>query len=218
MAQNDSLDKVIPTYFGAFNTAPFEYGGKVYEPRPLRVSPLLARGLGCPPGCAGCCPRFSLDWLPFEDMPRDDIPKRTVMVNKKLYIVHSDMQKPGWHCKNVIHTEGTAMNGRCGIHGKQPFSCDFEIIRLKHFNALGGDPNQILTAPFGRAWAMLRVDGERGALCEVTEETRLNAFEAARKLRRLAGWMEYFEVPHKVGAVVEYLENGGWILNAPLIV
>jgi hypothetical protein len=211
MAQNDSMDKIIPTYFSGFTTLPFVYKGKEYLPRPLRVSPSLARGLGCPPMCAGCCPRFSLDYLPFEDKPYD-LTERKVVVNGKPFVVHSDLQDAGWHCKNVIKE-----TGRCGIHGKQPFSCDFEIIRMKHFNSIGA-PNQLLTAPFGRAWQLLRVDDVRGALCEVTPISDENAQEAARKLSRLKEWMTYFELPNKVAPVIDWLEQGEYHSNRPLII
>lgn len=211
MPQTDSLDKIVGTYFAAFTMISFSYKNKTYEPKQLRVSPLIARGLICPPSCAGCCPKFSLDYLPFEDLPYK-IPLREVIINGRSFIIHSDMQNPGWHCKNVIQK-----TGRCRIHGKQPFSCDFEIVRMKHFNEIGS-PNQVLTAPFGRAWALLRIDGERGALCEIVPVDHTQAIEAARKFKRLAKWMEFFAIPHKVDPVVAYLEKHQYETNQPIII
>lgn len=208
---NDSLDKVIGSYFSVVNAAPFTYKRKTYDPRPLRVSPALARGLICPPQCAGCCPRFSLDYLPFEDVPYA-LPSRQIVVNGKEFAVLSDLQEPGWHCKNV-----DMITGRCVVHGKQPFSCDFEIVRTKHFTS-ANISNQLLTAPFGRAWALKRVDDERGALCEITPVSYQNAQEAARKLRRLARWMEYFEVPHRIDPITLWLERGDYQSGKPLLI
>jgi Fe-S-cluster containining protein len=213
MAQNDSLDKVIPTYFGAFATVPFVWKNKEYRPRTLRVSPHLARGLSCPPMCGGCCPKFSLDYLPFEDKPYDLV-EREVTILGKTFSVFSDTQKGNYtsRCKNVRLDDG-----RCSIHGKQPFSCDFEIIRVKHFNDLTM-PNQVLTAPYGRGWQLFRVDNKMGALCGIEDATQENANEAARKLRRLKGWMEYFEIPHKCDRAIAYLENGEWKNNQPIFI
>jgi Fe-S-cluster containining protein len=211
VAFSDSVDKIVTTYFAGFTLYPFVYKRKEYLPKPLRVSPSLARGLECPPMCAGCCPRFSLDYLPFEDAPYE-LQERQVVVNGKEFTVLSDIQEPGWHCKNVIKE-----TGRCGIHGKQPFSCDFEIIRMKHFNQLS-TPNQILTAPFGRAWQLLRVDDGRGALCGVTPISKENAIEAARKLKRCHEWMQYFELPSKLQSIVNWLENEEYLNNEPLII
>lgn len=211
MAQNDSVDKIIGTYFRVFCDEAFTYKGKRYEPKQVRVGPTLARGLTCNPNCAGCCPRFSLDYIPGEELPYE-MPTRDVFVNGIGYMVYSDKQSPGWHCKHVKFDD----HGFCGIHGKHPFSCDFEIIRAKIFMAESAT-NQVLTAPFGRAWQLLRVDGVRGALCEVNPANQEYANEAARKLQRLAMWMEYFEVPHKIEPVVKYLTEGQWAGGAQIV-
>ena len=186
---------------------PFTYKGKTYIPRPLRISPLIAREHGCPPGCAACCPKFSLDYLPFEERP-EGLHPRTVYKDK---IVYSDMQTPGWHCKHV-----NDVTGRCTIHGKQPFSCDFEAVRF-HLTVLEGKNNRIDVSPFGRAWALKRIDGERGAWCTFSESNESGAKDSYRKISRLKEWMEYFEMPHKIDPILNYIEQGVWKNNMPLI-
>ena len=219
MARSDSLKKIIPTYFAAFNYQQFSFAGKLYLPRPLRVSPHLARGLGCPAMCGGCCASvFFLDYIPAEGRPMVETGmnfiERTAFVNGKNFSVLSEMQtgNDNRHCKNL-----NMADGRCGIHGLHPFSCDFEIIRLKHFNDLT-QPNQVLTAPYGRAWNMLRIDYERGAMCTIEGATQEHANESIRKLRRLEQWMDYFEIPHKIEPAIKYLEEGEWQSGQPLII
>lgn len=206
MAQTDTLDKVIGTYFALTCAAPFEFRGKRYEPRPLRVSPLVFRGFTCPAGCGGCCPRFSLDYLPHEDLP-DDVPlaARVVDIDGRQVTILSDMQndrKGEHHCRNL-----NMETGRCNIHGRQPFSCDFELIRYIEF-ADTSRPNGLTQKLFGRGWQMLRVDGERGALCEMTEADIATRDEAVRKLRRLYEWMTFFQVPSKLPAIIAWAEKG----------
>jgi hypothetical protein len=81
-------------------------------------------------------------------------------------------------------------NGRCGIHGSQPFSCDFELLR----SVMSKDsPRAMFTQKlFGRGWAMMRVDGERRALCEMTPADEATMADVVRRLSRLELWMTHF--------------------------
>lgn len=198
----DSVDKIVTTYFACVTNTAFEYKGKIYEPQELRVSPLLLRDFTCPAACGGCCPRFSLDFLPGEDMP-SNVTERIVTIDGKNVTIHSDMQSDhnGIKCKNL-----NMENGRCGIYTHRPFSCDFELIRF----LVSGDPskrkNQMTQKLFGRGWNMLRVDGERGALCEMTPITEQSIAEVKRKLGRLKTWTEHFYlVDTKVDTVLEWI-------------
>ena len=205
MAQTDSLDKIIGTYFACVTIMPFTYKDKVYKPRTLRVSPHIFRGFTCPAGCGGCCPRFSLDYLP-EELKPDSLPTsgREVLVNDKPFVIYSDLQKDhnNHHCKNL-----NMDNGRCGIHGRQPFSCDFELIRFIEFQDVD-HPNYVTQKLFGRGWQMLRVDGERGALCEMTPVDYHTINEAIRKFKRLKQWTDYFEIKTKIPVIIKWLEDG----------
>ena len=203
MAKVDSIDKIVTSYFAAVCAEPFEYKGRRYEVPKLTISPHLLRGFTCPEGCGGCCPRFSLDYIPGEELPYE-MGTRSVFLNGLEVLVYSDTQDnvTTHHCAN-LRTD----NGRCGIHGRQPFSCDFELIRFLHY----ADTGEVrgLTKLFGRGHAMLRVDGVRGALCQLTPVDAATTADTVRKLKRLAQWCEHFGVAHRVGYIVE------WALGNP---
>ena len=205
MAQTDSLDKIIGTYFACVTDEPFEYKGKHYKPKPLKISPLIFRGFTCPPGCGGCCPRFSLDYLPEELIPVElELVTRKVEFNGETFIILSDLQQDhrNHHCRNL-----NMDTGRCGIHGRQPFSCDFELMRFIEFQDVD-HPNYITQKLFGRGWQMLRVDGERGALCEMTDPTYETINEVLRKLLRLQQWTDNFGLQTKIPEIIDYVETG----------
>jgi hypothetical protein len=212
MAQRDSLDKVIGTYFACVTAKPFTYKGRVYTPKVLRVSPMIFRGFTCPAGCAGCCPRFSLDYLPDEETPpnydRSRLVAREIKIDDRKVLVYSDMQHDhdDYHCRNVIRDEGE-LRGRCGVHGHQPFSCDFELIRFLEF-AADDKPNHLTQKLFGRGWAMRRFDGKRGALCTMTPADAETTRDVVRRLRRLRQWCEHFGIDHKVDSIIEWAEWG----------
>lgn len=204
---NDSMDKVVETYFAACTAIPFHYKNKEYKPRPLVVSPNFFHEYSCKLGCAGCCPRFSLDYLSPEPRPEGAThQRRQVTVGGVTRTVFSIMQKyprddGRRHCDNV-----NMETGACMIHGKQPFSCDFETLRFvsqPNHNWLG-------TRNFGRGWAMLRIDGERGALCEFPKQATEKARdEAIRKLKRLDLWMATFGLrANYIEHIVRWAEKG----------
>ena len=188
MPFRDTLDKVIPTYFACMTREQFEYKGATYYPRVLRVSPDIVRGFTCPPKCGACCPRFSLDYLEPQTLPGLLLTKRWVEVNGWQYPVWSDMQSDhdNHHCKHV-----SSKTGRCDVHGTQPFSCDFELMRF--MQSSDGERAGLTTKLYGRAWAMLRVDGTtRGTKCEILPPSEDSISDTLRKLRLLQTWMEHF--------------------------
>lgn len=189
MAFVDSIDKIVTSYFVAVSRQVIEYKGKRYLPKPLQVSPSLLRGFVCPEGCAGCCPRFSLDYLPEEVFPYP-LQKRETVINGQKITIFSDQQKEhqNHHCKHVNFA-----TGRCEIHGRQPFSCDFELIRTTLFSN-PEKPNILGQRLFGRGWAMLRVDGERGAFCHMLPPSADTVADVVRKLTRLNQWADWFGI------------------------
>lgn len=201
MPNRDSLDKVIGTYFAALTTRPLTWAGVVHQPKTLHISPLIFRRYTCNLGCAGCCPRFSLDYIPGEVRPADTW-IRNVDVNGVPFVVYSDRQTTNnsHFCKHV-----NMSTGACGIHGKQPFSCDFELLRVLHYET----HSVMLTRLYGRGWNMLRNDGGRGALCEVHEPQDPDSIpDLMRRLTRLQGWLAYFKVDSKIARVMEYVSTG----------
>lgn len=214
MAERDTLDKVIGTYFAMVTAETFTFRGKTYHPKTLRVSPGIFRGFTCPSGCAGCCPRFSLDYLPTERRPEFDLGHitREVEFNGATFKIISDMQQDhkSPKCRNVNWDDG-----RCGIHGLQPFSCDFEVLRFLEMSN-PDRPNALTSKLFGRGWAMMRVDGVRGALCEMTPADEESVRDNLRKLKRLREWVEYFGLSHRLNPIIEWVASGPH--EKPLIV
>lgn len=198
---NDTFDKIVG-YFAMVTTDPFEYNGKTYKPKPLRISPDIARGYTCPEGCGGCCPKFSLDYLLSEDHP-GGCKSRDIMLNGVLTTIMSDMQSENdtHHCRYLDH-----ISGRCQIHSRNPFSCDFELIRFAKF-ASDERPNQVTTRLFGRGWQLLKVNGERGADCEVLPVTDESRVDTVRKLKRLDQWARTFGLNTKIKAIIKWLET-----------
>jgi hypothetical protein len=64
MPYTDSVDKIVTVYLASVCKKQIHYKGRIYTPKPLTVSPLIFRGFTCPANCGGCCPRFTLDYLP----------------------------------------------------------------------------------------------------------------------------------------------------------
>lgn len=202
--KDDTLGKIVTSYFATLTAEPFSYGGEEYLPRDVHVSPGILRGYTCPSMCGGCCPRFSLDYIAPDGVPEGEkhlLTKRVVEFNGRQIEVWSDMQKDhdNAKCRNL-----NLDDGRCGIHGFQPFSCDFELLRtIMSKDTPRADFTQKL---YGRGWAMMRVDGERGALCKMTPPTPEARADVDRRLRRLETWMAHFGLnPKRVTYIRQHL-------------
>lgn len=201
MVFRDSVDKIITTYFACVTSEEFEYKGKVYTPKDLVISPLIFREYKCNIKCGACCPRFSLDYLPTE-LPPYALKERIVQFNNKEYTILSDLQMdqqiPSFFCKNLNMNDGL-----CGIHGKQPFTCDFELLRFLKFED-DNRPNRVMTKHFGRAWNMKRIDGGYGTKCDVLDRTDEARADVIRKFERLKVWANYFELRTKLDDIILY--------------
>lgn len=208
MAYADSMDKVVGTYFAAVSTIPFAYKKKIYQPKPLYIAPSFLHEFRCVLHCGGCCPRFSLDYLPTDPRPEHITETRVVEVNGVEVELYSYRQwpirnaAPRWPSAHCDHLN--MQDASCTIHGKQPFSCDFETLRFVHFS----DHTWLGTRPFGRGWNMLRVDGQRGARCEFSHKPTVAAKEdALRKLRRLKEWTDAFRIPTRLDDVLAWVSG-----------
>jgi len=200
MPFRDSIDKVVMVYLASLTKKSFEYKGSTYSPRAIRVSPLIFRDFTCPEACGGCCPRFSLDYLPSEIVPYS-LSARTVMVDGRPVEILTDFQVDSntHYCGNLDQ-----VTGRCRIHGAHPFTCDFELLRFVdrqetvHFN-------QKL---FGRGWAMKRVDGGRGARCSMLPPSSNTIPEILRKLHRFRNWADHFGIDTWVPEIIVWVSSG----------
>lgn len=210
MVYTDTLDKIVLTYMAAVTRVPFEYKGQQVEPKRLVVSPMLFRDYTCPPMCGGCCVRFSLVYLPSEPRPESELPdwmegqfrKRWVRLNGQRRLLWEDPQTDhnDHFCRHLDRSDG-----RCGIHGRHPFSCDFELLRVLAFD----DHHVLLTKLYGRGWAFERIDTERGAQCEIVPMSSEGHADIVRKLGRLGEWADYlgFADTH-IARVKQWAETG----------
>lgn len=183
MAYNDSIDKVMH-YFSCITNEPFTYKDKLYEPKLLHVSPGIIRGYKCPSSCGGCCQKFTLDYLPSEGKP-DNVEERKIKFNNSDIIIFTEKQLDN---KTDRCTYLNKEDGRCGIYLVRPFTCDFELIRFMGRR----EKNHVTTRLFGRGWNMKRIDGNRGAQCEITEADEESRKDTVRKLYRLKDWTDHF--------------------------
>lgn len=206
----NSIDKIVTTYFAGVCSEPFNYRGKAYIPKQIRVSPLIFRGFTCPPKCGGCCPRFSLEYLPSEMRPSEnDHQEYGVLINgRTIFMTHDAQDDHDSHfCRNLDQS-----TGRCGIHGLHPFHCDFELIRFRHSD----DQVQIMQALFSRGWNFKRIDGERGSLCEMIPLDPAWQKDLIRRMKRLKQWAEHFRIETHMDSIIGWCETGPH--DEPLII
>lgn len=181
---------------------PFTYNGQTVTPKPLQVSPLIFRGFTCPSACGGCCPRFSLEYLPTEARPKTPkMESYTIEVNGKDVVLHHDPQSEhdDHHCRHLCKDDG-----RCLIHSKRPFHCDFELIRV----FVSNNGIRLSQQMFGRGWAFLRIDGKRGALCSITPPDDTSLEEVVRKLKRLREWSEHLGIVTWLEEIIDWAASG----------
>lgn len=208
--------KIAECYFRAFALEDFTLDGQVIKvPSEVVISPLLWRGYTCPAMCGGCCFKFSLLWTPFESVPTDQ--KATLnysevgyTFNGKRKVFFEDDQSDNTNkmCKHLQKEDG-----RCGIHGKHPFACDFELIKILHKK---NDRTWVGTKLFGRGHAYKAVDGIKGAKCTITPTNDESVNDVLRKLNRLKQWMDYCGIENTLAQVIEHGQSSN--RNVALII
>lgn len=209
MAHVDSVSKIVERYLSAVTLEPFTYNGKTYQPKKLRVGPgIFVRRMTCVEKCGACCLKFSLDYIEKElsaltQESRSRLVSRQVNFNTGVAI-WSDPQidNDQYQCRHL-----NMVTGRCGIHLSHPFSCDFELLRFYHFK---DEADRLDHRPFGRGWAMKRIDGERGALCEWRDQACDSDWiaDVCRKLNRLEDWCVHFGIKSSISRIVEWVKRG----------
>lgn len=205
----DTMDKIVETYFRSVSIEPFTYKNREYNPVTLRVSQDIIRGIVCPENCAGCCTKFSLDYISNPSIER--CKERSILFNNEEHIIYSDLQQGN----NSNRCQHVMKNGRCDIHGEHPFSCDFELLR---FSVSEKNKTAYLTTRlYGRGWNMLRIDEKRGALCEITKASLKEIPEVTRKLNLLKEWTDHFKLKTCIPDILNWLETRN-VLNFPLII
>ncbi len=173
----------------------------------LILSKLLFRDNSCQSHCGACCPKFSLDyfeghrWEKFKKEYPHKVKNFTAREVNGL-TVYSDKQEDNddRYCKHLNQEDG-----RCGIHESNPLTCEFELMRFVTREKEG--VSYLMNKLFGRGWNMTKINGEKGAMCEMLDfnyDKLLRDISMLKELNDIAiGW----KIKTKLPQVIEYLET-----------
>ena len=172
------------------------------------ISDLFYRKFNCPEGCGGCCPKFSLDyWGQRWDDFKMEYPELVENFEHRIVNgvdVWTDTQADNEtrSCK-YLNME----NGRCGIHTVNPMSCEFEPIKVSHNTK--HKKTYVIKKLFGRGWALTKIDGTKGAMCTMGEQSYENVprdIHLFKELREIAG-KDNVEAVRKIDQIIDELEH-----------
>lgn len=149
----------------------------------LEVLPSFFRHYSCPANCGGCCLSFSKDFLPkeFEKFKRY-YPKEASQFKEREshgLIVHSYFQEESTVWCDFFK------KGKCSIHKLNPFSCSFELNKIRQAET-NTDPNSTnLFKAFYRDTSMktFQVKPLKCAFGEYTEEDKQRDIEVLERLK-----------------------------------
>lgn len=168
----------------------------------ITISPLFYRDYKCPSHCGGCCPKFSLVYFEGKrwDLFKELYPDYAIKFNKRIYngvIIYEDTQEENnnHHCKNL-----NMENGRCLIHKANPFSCEFELMKVRKIK----EDISIINKLFGRGWQLKRIDGERGAMCEMKDFNYEKFLKDLSLLKELNDYAKKLNYDTILPEVIEY--------------
>jgi len=174
----------------------------------VQLSKNFFRDYSCPPKCGGCCPRFSLDyfegsqrWEDFKKQYPDQV-KHFTRREVDGVAIWSDLQKDhdDYHCKHLNKEDG-----RCGIHKANPFSCEFELNKFITFKEK--KKSILINKLFGRGWNLKRIDGERGALCEMLPYKHEKTVRDVELLEELEWISDRFGVVTKLTPITKFIRE-----------
>lgn len=200
MTDPDSFDRIV-SYFHALARDPFTYKGTTFEPyQRLALSEKCFRSYTCPEGCGACCMRCSLVW----DFIPEGIPSEPqifeVNGHKLQFHVDRQLRNTGRFCHHLTPT------GRCGVYTQRPLPCRFELFKFTH--VVSKSTARAMVRLPGRNWALTRVDGEKGAKCEIIAYDRALTQTHINDLGIIMRWMDSFNIRHDGRALMNYLISG----------
>jgi Fe-S-cluster containining protein len=173
----------------------------------LILSKMFFRSYSCPAKCGACCFKFSLDYFegPRWEKFKELYPQQVKRFEKRTVdgvTVYTDAQQDNEDrfCRNLNKT-----TGRCKIHGSNPFTCEFELLRfVTHKDA---NKSYLMTRLYGRGWNMLRIDGKRGAMCEILPFKKEKFHRDIELLEELNEIGLRFKMKTKLSKVISYLKS-----------
>jgi Fe-S-cluster containining protein len=202
MENKSSFDRIV-SYFHALARQPFEYRDKIYTPyNELILSEKVFRSFTCPENCGACCMRTSLVWDDTTDVTNLTHTDVDYTVNGVSIPFKVDTQdyNTGDKCTYL------SKEGRCGIYTQRPLPCRFELFKFIH-SPVKGKATAMVKLP-GRNWVLKRVDGVRGALCEIIPYDKSLTDSHVSDLIIIKGWMDSFEIKNNCSEAIRYLETG----------
>lgn len=201
-----SLYKIAERYMAAFAAEAFSLDGTLYvPPAEVIITHRAWRRYTCPENCGACCYPYELVYLP-EEFARFEREYPQQVVNFSPLTVEVQVGDKRFQ-RNVIRDTQEDHEGhrcrylrladaRCSIHLQNPFHCAIELLRFsRRTRPNAGDVVYVGTQKFGRAWALKKASGERGALCEVIPPDVERIAEVESHINYVLHWMDYFEIP-----------------------
>jgi len=171
----------------------------------VRLSLKFFRSYECVEKCCACCPRFSLDYFEGERWEgfKKSYPEEVKYFRKRLIdgvTVYSDFQKSNksYFCKYL-----DLKTGKCKIHKYNPFSCDFELIKVTKFK----NGAILIKKKYSRGWNMERLDGKKGALCKILPFNYEQFLKDISLLKELNGISNQFKIKTKLPDIIDFLET-----------
>lgn len=186
----------------------------------VELSTGFFRSLDCKANCGACCKPVSLEFL--KDSQRWDKFKLNYEEHVTKFSEHVDPSgEIVMSYSNTDHKERYCSflnreDGRCTIHKSAPLPC--RIAPLKFIDKrVSSNKTYLNASAYGRAWAFTRLDGNKGAICEVKDfdyDKFLNDLEMLRELRTYAIKLG---VKTKLKYIVEFLEKNSLEFKEGLI-
>jgi len=169
----------------------------------VRLSLKFFRSYKCVEKCCACCPKFSLDYFEGERWEgfKKSYPEEVKYFKKRLidgFTVYSDFQKSNksYFCKYL-----DLITGRCKIHKYNPFSCDFELIKVTKFKSGA----ILIKKKYSRDWNMERLDGKKGALCKILPFNYKQFLKDISLLEELNDISNQFKIKTKLPDIINFL-------------
>lgn len=200
MNNQDSFSRIV-TYFKALASEDFVWNNQIIKHYDcLKLSPLAFRSYSCPSHCGACCMKCSLVWD--EKVIDSSIPiTYTINNTEKTFYVDFQKEHNESKCRHLNLTDGL-----CKLYLKRPLPCRLELFKFIHYTSKN-EAHARVQLP-GRRWALTRVDGEQGGICEIRNYDPKLTQSHIYDLKILQQWMSEFKITNRCDVVIEYLSSG----------
>lgn len=229
MFRPDSINKLC-YQLSSVSKVDFEYLGTLYTtPTRVLLSDAFFREYKCLPHCGGCCPSFTLDYLPeeWEQFSQNYPQYQHLGVSNDVEISFPKSQQkkitptfqippnPQFITGPSYKGDRTSViprcqflqldSGYCGVHQSNPLSCRIELIKFWRY----GTEGRVLKGMIGRSWVVMTVDSTRGALCQILPEASATQIRENDLpiLRTMLEWSRRFGIGTWLPELITYIED-----------